>query len=172
MADDYPLRFARLDEMDRLLEIEREAGTRFVEVGIDDSQFSGMDRTLMAKSIDADRLFVLADEADVPIAFALCETHGDALHLHELGVMPQLQGRGLGRRLLGHVATTARAQGARRVTLTTYRDVSFNGPFYTRYGFVVLPPDTLPNWLAQIRKEEAAAGLDVKPRIAMALDVA
>lgn len=160
-------RVARPDELDRLLAMERAAGRRFLEVGIDDTAFAGMDRGLMARAIDAGIFFVAVDDEDVPVGFALCERFEESLHLHELGVQPDQQGQGIGRSLIDRVAAAARERGCSHVTLTTYRDVSFNGPFYRRYGFVELAE--LPGWLTAIRAAEIRHGLDVLPRIAMAL---
>jgi hypothetical protein len=44
------------------------------------------------------------------------------------------------------------------VTLTTFRDVPWNAPFYRRLGFEVV--DELPSGLAAIRAHEAMAGDD------------
>jgi hypothetical protein len=45
-----------------------------------------------------------------------------------------------------------------RVTLTTYADVPWNGPWYARHGFAELAE--LTPELARLRAAERAAGLD------------
>lgn len=169
MPPDPSVRLARPTEMTLIRAIEDEAGRRFAEVGIDDTELDGLSEAAMTAAIDEDLLFVVTERADVPMAFALCEVFEDTLHLHELDVRLAYQGQGIGRRLLDHVAATAHRRGLARVTLTTYRDVSFNAPFYERYGFRVLAPEDWPTWLGRIRAAEAAAGLDQLPRVAMAL---
>ena len=169
MSSELALRTARDTELDRILFIEAEAGRRFLEVGIDDSAFGGLSPAQMREAIAHDLLIVLAAEGGPPVAFALCESMPRTLHLHELDVLPALQGQGLGRRLLGAVQDAAQDRGLARVTLTTYRDVPFNRPFYERYGFAVLPPPEHPPWLQRIRQHEAAVGLDVQPRVAMVM---
>jgi hypothetical protein len=52
----------------------------------------------------------------------------------------------------------ARDAGAARVTLTTYADVPWNGPWYARHGFAEFT-DLTPA-LAEVRVRERAAGLD------------
>jgi hypothetical protein len=61
----------------------------------------------------------------------------------------------------------ARARGHAAITLTTFRDVAWNGPWYARNGFAVVDdPDQEPE-LRAIRASETARGLDALPRVAM-----
>ena len=53
------------------------------------------------------------------------------------------------------------------VTLTTFRDVAWNGPYYQRLGFVELPTAEQGPEFAVIRRTKRDAGLDVLERIAM-----
>jgi hypothetical protein len=54
------------------------------------------------------------------------------------------------------------------MTLTTFRDVPWNGPYYTRLGWSALPAADLPPELAAARRHERDLGLDQWPRQAMA----
>jgi hypothetical protein len=56
--------------------------------------------------------------------------------------------------------------GFDRMSLTTYRDVPFNGPFYARLGFV--EADRLEPFLLRQREHERSLGLDRHgPRVVM-----
>jgi hypothetical protein len=57
------------------------------------------------------------------------------------------------------------------LTLTTFRDVAWNGPFYQRLGFEELAAHDLSPDLAQILAHEAARGLPGDRRCAMRLDL-
>ena len=57
-------------------------------------------------------------------------------HLEQLSVHPDHAGRGIGRALLEAGCDWAAAQGYAEITLATYRDVAWNGPFYASEGFV------------------------------------
>ncbi len=58
------------------------------------------------------------------------------------------------------------------MTLTTFRDVPFNGPFYMSMGWCTVSEAHLTPGLAAARRTEAVAGLDQWPRIAMEKAVA
>lgn len=82
-----------------------------------------------------------ADPADVfvvgrpAVGFAFVGDVDDGLHLHQLAVHPDHGRRGLGTALLA--AVFGRAAG-RAVTLTTYRHIPWNEPWYRARGFVEL----------------------------------
>jgi hypothetical protein len=61
------------------------------------------------------------------------------------------------------------ADGYPAVTLTTFRDVPWNAPFYTRLGFAMLDELTLPAGLAAKREQETRHGLPPETRCAMRL---
>lgn len=159
------IRRARPDEAARVRAIEDDAGTRYASAGLP-PDLEGLPPEVIRAAIDAGLLFVAVDGTDQPVGFALCETHPDALHLRELDVALDHQGRGVGRALIDAVRAEARARGLPQVTLTTFRDVPFNAPLYEHLGFTVLDP--LPEWLQAVRAHEAQVGLDRWPRVAMA----
>ena len=71
------------------------------------------------------------------------------------------------RGLIEHVARWAEANGLDAITLTTFTDVVWNGPYYERCGFRLLAESELTPGLRAIRAEEAAHGLDRWPRACM-----
>jgi GNAT superfamily N-acetyltransferase len=111
----------------------------------------------------------VAEEAGELIGFATCEAFEDELHLWELAVRLDRQGRGAGRALISAVVEEARRRGLPAVTLTTFRDIPWNAPFYSRCGFVELAEDQLGAFLTLVREKEVQLGLDVANRCAMRL---
>lgn len=90
-----------------------------------------------------------------------------AAHLEELAVRPEHGRRGVGGALLEAACDRAGAEGFAVMTLTTFRDVAWNAPWYGRRGFCELArAEWGPQLRAQWRREEAA-GIAVAPRIAM-----
>jgi GNAT superfamily N-acetyltransferase len=88
-------------------------------------------------------------------------------HLEELDVLSEHGRRGLGTRLVEEVCRWAGLAGFERVTLTTFRDVPFNRPFYERLGFRVIPMAELPLALRLVVQEETRRGLDPSRRVVM-----
>ena len=88
-----------------------------------------------------------------------------------MDVHPSFGRRGVGTRLLAAVRDWARAQGQAAVTLTTFRDVPWNAPFYGRAGFRALAQRELSPGLRERVRDEAARGLDPATRVVMILDL-
>ena len=84
------------------------------------------------------------------------EVDGHA-HLEQISVLPSAGRRGLGAALVRAALSEASSRGFDAVTLTTYADLPWNGPFYTRLGFAEVEP---AGFLAQIRQREQQLGLD------------
>ncbi|KAA5943602.1 GNAT family N-acetyltransferase [Enterobacter cloacae] len=109
----------------------------------------------------------LALANDQPVGFILAETHVSSLFIVELSVHLDWQGKGIGRRLIACVADQARKRGLASLTLTTFRDVPWNAPFYARLGFEMIT--TLTPELREKREEETAHDLAHDARCAMRL---
>jgi GNAT superfamily N-acetyltransferase len=162
------LRTATLDEVADVQDVEIRAAAIFATIPALAAIAAGAatDRETLVAAVEEDRLIVAVEGARV-VGFALVSAHDDAAHLDELDVLPEAGGRGIGRALLEAAAAWARAHGHAQLTLTTFRDVPWNGPFYARAGFAVID-EPLPPRLAAIRARERARGLDREPRVAMA----
>ena len=94
---------------------------------------------------------------------------GDRLHIDQLDVEREFQGRGLGRRLLATAADWARDAGLARLSLTTFRTIPWNGPFYASFGFREWPLDEAPEAIRARLAHEAELGLP--DRLAMVMDL-
>ncbi|WP_067813389.1 GNAT family N-acetyltransferase [Actinomadura kijaniata] len=105
---------------------------------------------------------------DPPVGYAATRPLDDGVYLVQIAVHPDHARRGVGTRILGEVVERAARAGAADVSLLTFRDVPWNGPWYARHGFVELPGDDLPPGLRAQWDAEVAAGLhDLGPRVAM-----
>src|SRR4051812_18089185 len=139
-TDPYRLRSARPDERDRIQEIEDLAGTRFAGLGlINESLDVGFPTAELDRLIRAGQVWVACDAADRAIGMVIASVREDAVYVEEMDVLAEHGRRGLGGRLLETVCTWAAGQGYAAVTLSTFRDVPWNGPFYRRHGFADLP---------------------------------
>jgi len=106
--------------------------------------------------------------ADVPVGFAhVTILEPNAAHLAELDVHPDHGRRGVGTRLVRAVCRWAGEQGYAAVTLTTFRDVPWNMPFYSRLGFEEIPASARTPALQAVLDREAEHGFDRARRVAM-----
>jgi GNAT superfamily N-acetyltransferase len=166
-VSDGTIRPARPDELETLRELEIAAGAPFRDLGMDPIADDTPPSTItLAGALDRGGLWVL--EADgTPAAYLLDDVVDGEAHLEQVSVHPRWARRGLGARLVEDLAHRATAAGRSAVTLTTFVDVPWNGPYYARLGFRPLAEDELGPGLRAIRRAEIARGLDRWPRTAM-----
>lgn len=88
-------------------------------------------------------------------------------HLEQIAVHPSAARRGLGRMLLRAALGVALDRGQSELTLMTFADIAWNGPWYAREGFVEVSPHEHPEtWerLAPLRDAERVLGLQMAGR--------
>jgi GNAT superfamily N-acetyltransferase len=111
-------------------------------------------------------------EVDSQIAGFLCaEVMSGYLHVWELAVRREWQGQGIGRRLMETAIEYARRHQFRWITLTTFRQVPWNEPFYRQLGFEIINTKDMDPRLVRILQHEALHGLPADLRCAMRLVV-
>lgn len=167
MDNEVTIRLATLDEIVALPTMQVAAGQLFRQLEmapVADGPTPEIDD--FAKAQRSGHLLVAVRDENV-IGFVRLEVLDSALHIEQVTVAPGEGGRGVGRRLMLSAEDVAREHGYDCMTLTAFRDVPFNGPFYESLGWRALPDLSLSPGLAARRREEAAAGLDAWPRQAM-----
>lgn len=111
-------------------------------------------------------------EADGLIVGFLCaEAAGKDLHIWEMAVGCEWQGHGIGRRLTLTAIEHASLHRFKSVTLTTFRDVPWNEPFYRSLGFEIIAGEKLDERLDEILRAEIQKGFPGSLRCAMRLMV-
>jgi len=150
-ADASGIRHADEDDLASLADLERRAYDTFASAGIDLEAAATPIGILRAAAL------VLV-EGRPPRAMCEVEFVDGSAHLEQLCVDPAAQRHGIGSALVGAACAWASKSGYRSMTVSTYRDVAFNGPFYRSLGFE--PLDQLTPGLARIRARERRNGLD------------
>ncbi len=156
--------------------IERAAGACFRTVGMaeiaEDEPMSVHDLDVFRR---AGRAWVAVEGADQGtdrvVAYLVAARVDGNLHVEQVSVHPDAARRGIGRALLDHASRHAADHGMPALTLTTFSDVAWNAPYYRRIGFRTLRDDEITPELADVRRREAAHGLDRWPRECMARPV-
>ena len=164
------LRATTLADTAALPAIERSAGQRFLQIPelawiADDQIISAAQHQAFA----ATGLSWLAQADEHPVGFLVAETLDSSLFIAELSLHQEWQGKGIDRRLICYVAEQACEKGYTSLTLTTFRNVPWNAPWYAQMGFEILPEAALTAALRQKRQEESAHGLAYESRCAMRL---
>lgn len=163
------IRDARPDEVALLPGVERASGVWFHDIGMghvaDDPP---MPVSVLSAHRDAGGLWV-AVEAAGPVAFLAAEPAEGACHVAQLSVHPSWARRRIGAALLDHATDRAVEHGRSALTLTTFRDVAWNAPYYARLGFRTLEGAELtPGLVARLTAE--AEQLPGDARVAMRRD--
>ena len=146
------IRPARREDLDALTAIEREGDQEFVALfgPLDWQPTPGVER------IATPGFLLVAGEPVVGFAHVL-ELEGIA-HLEQLAVRPAMHRQGIGTALV----RAAMAEAARReydeISLCTYADVPWNGPFYAGLGFAEVTE--LGELHRRMREHEQEIGLD------------
>lgn len=166
------IRPATPEDGDAIRRIERLAGERFREVGLDSVADDEPDsiESLTAYAL-AGCSWVADDPNGEPIGYVLVDVVDGCAHVEQITVRPDQQGAGVGRALLDRVEAWAISTGRDAITLTTFTDVPWNRPLYEHLGFRVLVDADLGPGLRAVRDAEAAHGLDPATRVCMRLPV-
>jgi GNAT superfamily N-acetyltransferase len=165
---DYTIDLARPGEVELLPAIERRAATLFSQEDLAPEHAADVTPLPVYVAAQRDgRVFVARDAADRLVGFAHLEWIDGIAYLEELDVEPDSGRRGIGRCLVEAACEWARSRGSDRITLSTFRDVAWNAPFYARLGFVPIPIEALSHALLALREREAADGLDPAKRVMM-----
>jgi len=168
------IRPPRPDELETLRDIERDAGQLFAEIGLDEiaahdpesietlTQYLAVERILGRRRRRHRRTPRLRDRR-----------HRGRVRPHRAD-QRAARTRGaaaFGTILLEYVCAWAKNNGFGAVTLTTFRDVAWNAPFYAKHGFRVLDAADTGRELTERRAEEATYGLDPALRVCMRRDL-
>ena len=113
----------------------------------------------------ADPGFILVaeeTEGGAVIAFVHVLERDQIARLEQLSVLPEHGRRGHGRALVEAAKNEARRRGYWSISLRTFADVPWNGPFYARTGFVETKPAT--DFHKHLAEVEELIGLDLYGR--------
>jgi GNAT superfamily N-acetyltransferase len=162
------IRPGRREDLAAIIAIEVSAGQLFADIGMVSPALAGPpDSEEKLRQIEENRLWVTVDDDDQPLAHLALDALDGRSHLEQVSVAPAYSRRGVGRDLIEYAVALARGRDFDAMTLTTYSDVPWNGPYYERLGWRPMADAELTAGLRVIRDQEIALGLDEWPRIAM-----
>ncbi|MDQ6783525.1 MAG: GNAT family N-acetyltransferase [Actinomycetota bacterium] len=167
------IRPARHDDLEALRAIELAAGAPFRDLGMAAIADAAAPPVAELAVFQRDgRAWVVTSAAGSPVGYLLVDIVDGNAHIEQVSVDPSHGRQGLGRKLLDAADEWAQERGLTALTLSTFAEVPWNGPYYERLGFRVVPESEVTPGLAAIRAAEAAQGLAAWPRVTMRRDVA
>lgn len=163
-------RLTKVEDVHLLPDIERSAGERFREISslawiADDDVMSPETHLLYV----AQSTSWVAEVDNQIVGFLCAESVDEDIHVWLLAVQLEWQGKGIGRQLMKTVIEHAHHNKFLSVTLTTFRDVPWNEPFYRALGFEIIDSEMIDSRLKKILDEEIQHGLSGEMRCAMQL---
>ena len=161
----WTLRLARPDDAEAMPDIERAAAVAFAgEPSVDPARTRSHED--YARLIRRGHSLV-AYVGEAMAGFLVAQPFSRELHIWEMDVTPAFQRQGIGAGLVRAAQIDARNTGFRALTLTTFRDLAWNGPFYARLGFEeVTALDAHPRLAGELANE-VDDGLPADRRCAM-----
>ncbi|RLK60860.1 GNAT family N-acetyltransferase [Actinokineospora cianjurensis] len=162
------IRLATSADFGRLQEIEVLAGAAFREVGMPEIAEDGPPTVVELAGFVAGGRAWVGEYREQVVGYLLAEVVGGCAHVAQVSVDPVVRGRGLGRALVDHLESWARQHNLEALTLTTFRDVPWNAPYYERIGFRTVKPTPA---LQAVVDHEATLGLDPTTRVCMRRDL-
>ena len=164
----YKIRFARVEELTLLSHIEQSAASLFLDTPY---SFLVNAETLplnfVQQRFQAGQVWVAIDQHDVVVGYAITREVDDTLYLQQIDVDPEHGHRGIGSALVDTVCSWAKVHSYRVISLSTFRDIPWNAPFYSKLGFRALNESELTAGFQQIRLKEFEAGLPISKRVIM-----
>ena len=155
----YTLRIANKDDIPQLCQIERSATARFGSIPELAFLVEGdvLAATKVVEWLHTGRIYALHEQQQQQqqqqdrkiIGFVAAHPMDTTLYIAEISVLTDQHGKGAGSILLNAIFDWARElkrEGRSthaRVSLTTYADVAWNGPWYRKRGFREVPAESL-----------------------------
>ena len=158
MRDSYRVVPASVEHVSSLPRIERAAAGLFGDAVPPELLEHVTPESVFLAAQQEGTLWVALAPDDEPVGFARVVVTGVRVHLAELDVLPAHGRRGIGTALVRTVDEWAASGHFSEITLTTYRDLPWNAPFYAGLGFGVVPES---EWDTETRRRfEEEAGLE------------
>lgn len=166
-------RDARPEECSLIQAIELAAAARYAGIGMAKVAASDPIPLSVLAARVASRGLIVAVAADgALIGFTAFRSLDHAAYIDEVDVLPAHAGRRIGAALLDEASRRAATLDLTALTLSTFRHVPWNAPYYRRLGFVEIAGAELTPGLVAVRADNIVRGLDETQRLFMRRPVA
>jgi len=159
-------RIATLSDIDAILGIKSAARQQYRTIGLVLPPTGAEARELLRRHIAEGRTWVSLVEAEIA-AYLIVERLEESLHIEQVTVHPRYAGQRIGASMINLAFELAARQKLQKVTLTTFADVPWNGPYYQRLGFTIIPEERLTLRLKELLQAEKDSNRTGLARVAM-----
>jgi ribosomal protein S18 acetylase RimI-like enzyme len=129
----YAIRSARIEELTQLAPIEQAAAIRFRDTPyafLADGEPLPIE--FIQQRFQAGQVWVAVDRNDIVIGFAITREVDRTLYLQEIDIAPEHGQQGIGSALIETVQVWGKGLGYAVMSLSTFRDLPWNAPFYAK----------------------------------------
>ncbi|MCH8336023.1 MAG: GNAT family N-acetyltransferase [Proteobacteria bacterium] len=166
------IELAESEHLSAIPAIELAASALFPEVDVPlENRYCVTEDELLREAQSDARLWVALTGDRIPVGFAMADFVDGGAHLDQMDVIPDFGRQGIGTHLVRTLIDWARSGDYPVITLITFRHLPWNAPFYEKLGFEAMASSELGAELAGLLKAEGEAGIDVRRRICMQLDL-
>jgi len=171
LPEGYAIRLGTLEDCEVLQEIERAAARAFVgrkEMGETDIDLNRVTPLAFLEARVGEGLLWTLYHGKAPAGYIVCSWVKTDFYIAEVDVHPDHGGKALGAVLIERAAAHGFANGAARITLSTFTEIPWNRPYYERLGFAVLPEAEWTRFMRENMARQGEDGLDISMRCFMA----
>jgi GNAT superfamily N-acetyltransferase len=147
-------RLARIDELDIICDIDRDASQLFERAGLvmtpqEELELAAVERNRWLGCLQSGST-LLANRSGEPVGFAALGLLDGAGYLEQLSVRMDAMRQGIGTALLTAIEEMAEKKRAPALWLTTWAHLPWNRPFYEKAGFSIVPEE---EWGREMRQQ-------------------
>jgi|SRR5664280_432959 len=161
------IRSARPLDRDNLAVLQGQAGQIFYSVAMPEVAEAVPDRQALCRSQGQGLIWVAEERGEIAGYIVAVVLDGKA-HIGQVSVAPAFARQGIGHQLIANVEDWGRSNSRPATTLTTFRNVPWNGPYYKTLGYHELcGSETGSEVSAEMRHEASLPGIGASRRCAM-----
>ena len=168
IPEGYAINPATLDDVPALIAVDKAASHLFEPTGLLSAEAlkDHVPAAILEHEIPQNNVFAARNTHGWPVGFILIRPRRTGLYLDQVSVHPDHGQRGLGRALVHCAIDQARERKLPHITLSTFRDLAWNGPFYHSMGFRELPRKRYEPYMLEIEDAQRQV-MDVSQRCFM-----
>jgi len=161
------IRSATAADLDTLAILEVRAGQVFHSVGMSEVADDVPDQEALRRGQEQGLIWVAEVAGEIAGYIVATVLDGNA-HIGQVSVAPAYARQRIGRLLISHVEDWGMRHSRPATTLTTFRDVPWNAPYYATLGYRELTGSEIGSEVsAEMNHEASLPGIDASRRCAM-----